>query len=102
VSKCFVPEKPPNNGGYDPTAEVVEGRRSTEGNTVPEAASRTRDLPYGLARNLDGGSRDAVNRKGGSPSRRGVLRRRFSTSRTRDQTPEMISEEPTDVEPPDA
>jgi hypothetical protein len=31
---------------------------------------------------------------------RGVLRRRFSTSRTRDQAPEVISEEPTDVEPP--
>jgi group II intron reverse transcriptase/maturase len=36
-----VPEKPPNNDGDDPPAEVVEGRRSTEGNTLPEAASRT-------------------------------------------------------------
>ena len=36
-----VPEKPPNNDGDDPSAEAVEGRRSTEGNTLPEAASRT-------------------------------------------------------------
>jgi group II intron reverse transcriptase/maturase len=36
-----VPEKPPNNDRDDLSAEVVEGRRSTEGNTLPEAASRT-------------------------------------------------------------
>ena len=36
-----VPGKPPNNDGDDPSAEAVEGRRSTEGNTLPEAASRT-------------------------------------------------------------
>src|SRR3954470_10498948 len=38
---CVVPGKPPNNDGDDPSAEVVEGRRSAEGNTLPEAASRT-------------------------------------------------------------
>src|SRR3954447_3602681 len=36
-----VPGKPPNNDGDDPSAEAVEGRRSTEGNMLPEAASRT-------------------------------------------------------------
>ncbi len=37
----IVPGKPPNNDGDDPPAEAVEGRRPTEGNTLPEAASRT-------------------------------------------------------------
>ncbi len=36
-----IPGKPPNHDGDDPSAEAVEGRRSTEGNTLPEAASRT-------------------------------------------------------------
>src|SRR6516165_4638225 len=36
-----IPGKPPNNDGDDPSAEAVEGRRPTEGNTLPEAASRT-------------------------------------------------------------
>src|SRR3954468_19601649 len=36
-----VPGKPPNNDGDDPPAEVVEGRRSTQGNTLPGAAPRT-------------------------------------------------------------
>src|SRR5262249_12315325 len=36
-----LPGKPPNNDGDDPPAEAVEGRRPTEGNTLPEAASRT-------------------------------------------------------------
>jgi RNA-directed DNA polymerase len=36
-----IPGKPPNNDGDDPPAEAVEGRRPTEGNTLPEAASRT-------------------------------------------------------------
>ena len=31
-----VPEKPPNNDGADPSAEAVEGRRSTKGNTLPD------------------------------------------------------------------
>jgi RNA-directed DNA polymerase len=38
---CVVPEKPPNNAGLPPAAEVVEGRRPTEGNTESTAASRT-------------------------------------------------------------
>ena len=36
-----VPGKPPNNDGDDPSAEVVEGRRSTEGNAMQAAATRT-------------------------------------------------------------
>ena len=38
---CVLPEKPPNNAGLPPAAEVVEGRRPTEGNTESTAASRT-------------------------------------------------------------
>ena len=38
---CVVPEKPPNKGEYLSPAEAVEGRRSTKGNMVSEAASRT-------------------------------------------------------------
>ncbi len=38
---CVVPEKPPNNDGVDPSAEVVEGRRSTKGNPMSGAVSRT-------------------------------------------------------------
>ena len=38
---CIVPEKPPNNAGLLPAAEVVEGRRPTKGNTESTAASRT-------------------------------------------------------------
>ena len=36
-----VPKKPPNRAGFDPTTEVVEGRRPTEGNTMQTTASRT-------------------------------------------------------------
>ena len=36
-----VPKKPPNRAGFVPTTEAVEGRRSTEGNTIQTAASRT-------------------------------------------------------------
>jgi RNA-directed DNA polymerase len=36
-----VPGKPPNKGVPEASAEVVEGRRSTEGNTMQAAASRT-------------------------------------------------------------
>jgi RNA-directed DNA polymerase len=36
-----TPGKLPNNDGVDSFAEVVEGRRPTEGNTLPKAASRT-------------------------------------------------------------
>jgi RNA-directed DNA polymerase len=38
---CVVPGKPPNEGSFHVPAEVVEGRRSTEGNTMQAAASRT-------------------------------------------------------------
>ena len=31
---CVVPMKPPNNDGLNPSAEVVEGRRPTKGNTL--------------------------------------------------------------------
>ena len=36
-----VPEKPPNKGEHLSPAEVVEGRRSTKGNALSGAASRT-------------------------------------------------------------
>ena len=38
---CVVPRKPPNKDGYNPSAEVVEEKRPTEGNTLPSAAPRT-------------------------------------------------------------
>jgi RNA-directed DNA polymerase len=38
---CVVPGKPPNKGEHLSPAEAVERRRSTNGNTVSEAASRT-------------------------------------------------------------
>ena len=38
---CVVPEKPPNKGEYLSPAEAVEGRRSTKGNAMSGAASRT-------------------------------------------------------------
>ena len=38
---CVVPKKPPNKDGHDPSAEAVEGRRPTKGNTLPSAAPRT-------------------------------------------------------------
>jgi len=44
-----VPGKPPNKAGTLPAAEVVEGRRSTVGNTPPEAASRTQSRYRAIA-----------------------------------------------------
>ena len=38
---CVVPEKPPNKGEPVSPAEAVEGRRSTKGSMMAEAASRT-------------------------------------------------------------
>ena len=38
---CVVPEKPPNKGEPVSPAEAVEGRRSTKGSRMAEAASRT-------------------------------------------------------------
>jgi RNA-directed DNA polymerase len=39
-----VPGKPPNKGVPEASAEVVEGRRSAEGNTMQAAATRTQSL----------------------------------------------------------
>src|SRR5215469_15160477 len=47
----IVPTKPPNNGRTP--AEAAEGRRPTEGNTLPQATSRTQsriDVSSGLQR----------------------------------------------------
>src|SRR5262245_34816587 len=38
---CVVPGKPPNKGSFHVPAEVVEGRRSTKGNAMSGAVSRT-------------------------------------------------------------
>jgi RNA-directed DNA polymerase len=38
---CVVPRKPPNKDGVSPSAEAVEGRRPTKGNTLLSAAPRT-------------------------------------------------------------
>jgi hypothetical protein len=38
---CVVPEKPPNKSEQVSPAEAVEGRRSTKGSKMAEAASRT-------------------------------------------------------------
>ena len=38
---CIVPKKPPNKDGLSPSAEAVEGRRPTKGNTLSSAAPRT-------------------------------------------------------------
>ena len=49
----IVPKKPPNKDGLPTSAEAVEGRRPTEGNTLPQAASRTQsriDVSSGLQR----------------------------------------------------
>ena len=58
---CVVPEKLPNNDGETRPAEVVEGRRSTEGNTLQEAASRTQsrtDASFALHRVREVARRD--------------------------------------------
>ena len=38
---CVVPGKPPNKGSFHVPAEVLEGRRSTKGNAMSGAVSRT-------------------------------------------------------------
>ena len=38
---CVVRGKPPNKGSFRVLAEAVEGRRSTKGNSMSEAVSRT-------------------------------------------------------------
>src|SRR5262249_5135423 len=54
-----VPQKPPNNGTRP--AEAVEGRRPTEGNTLPPATSRTlsrADVSSGLQRVREAARKD--------------------------------------------
>src|SRR5262249_7045170 len=49
----IVPGKPPNKDGPSTSAEAAEGRRPTEGNTLPSATSRTQsraDVASGLQR----------------------------------------------------
>ena len=56
-----VPERPPNNGAPEAPAEAEEGRRSTKGNTVQAAASRTQsrlDAIDALDRVRDAARRD--------------------------------------------
>ena len=56
-----VPGKPPNKDGPPTSAEVVEGRRPTEGNTVPQATSRTQsrtDVSSGLQRVREAARKD--------------------------------------------
>src|SRR5499427_3218011 len=58
---CIVPQKPPNKGGPPTSAEGVEGRRPTEGNTLPQATSRTPsriDVSSGLQRVREAARRD--------------------------------------------
>ena len=57
----IVPKKPPNNGRAHPSAEAVEGRRPTEGNTLPAAAPRTQSrtsASIGLQRVREAARRD--------------------------------------------
>jgi RNA-directed DNA polymerase len=46
---CIVPTKPPNKDGPPTSAEGVEGRRPTEGNTLPLAPCRTQSRVDGLS-----------------------------------------------------
>src|SRR5262245_48878778 len=57
----IVPGKPPNKDGLPTSAEGVEGRRSTEGNTLPPATSRTQsrtDVSSGLQRVREAARKD--------------------------------------------
>ena len=45
---CIVPQKPPNKDGLPTSAEGVEGRQPTEGNTLPQAPCRTQSRVDGL------------------------------------------------------
>src|SRR5262249_42297913 len=45
---CIVPQKPPNKDGLPMSAEGVEGRQTTEGNTLPQAPCRTQSRVDGL------------------------------------------------------
>src|SRR5262249_2341977 len=58
---CIIPEKPPNKDGPPTSAEGVEGRRPTEGNTLPQATSRTQsrtDVSSGLKRVREAARKD--------------------------------------------
>lgn len=46
---CIVPQKPPNKDGLPTSAEGVEGRRPTEGNTLSQAPCRTQSRVNGLS-----------------------------------------------------
>jgi RNA-directed DNA polymerase len=46
---CIVPQKPPNQDGLPTSAEGVEGRQPTEGNTLPQAPCRTQSRVDGLS-----------------------------------------------------
>lgn len=66
-----VPEKPLNNDRDDLPAEMVEGRRSTEGNTLPETASRTQSrLDASIALQRLGGSPAQIGRRVGTANQR--------------------------------
>src|SRR5262245_34302699 len=58
----IVPEKPPNKDGLPTSKEGVEGRRPTEGNTLPlPATSRTQsrqDVSPGLQRVREAARKD--------------------------------------------
>ena len=61
----IVPEKSPNKGGGDPSAEAMEGRRPTKGNTPQTVASRTRSRPDaspGLRRVREAARKDKLAR----------------------------------------
>src|SRR5262245_25791997 len=46
---CVVPQKPSNKDGRPTSAEGVEGRRPTEGNTMSQAPCRTQSRAHGLS-----------------------------------------------------
>ena len=47
-----VPRKPPNKGVHEASEEVVEGRRSAEGNTMQATATRTQSRLSNLAKGM--------------------------------------------------
>ena len=59
----IVPQKQPNNGGEEPSAEAVEGRGSTKGNDLVAAACRTQDRIH-ASRGLQGVREYARREKG--------------------------------------
>ena len=58
---CIIPQKPPNKDGLPTSAEGVEGRQPTKGNTLPQAPCRTQsrvDGSSGLQRVREAARRD--------------------------------------------